>query len=85
MPKRASKNEDHQQIARRILDTIAPDAEPPKPPARKKNAAAVALGKLGGSKGGKARAANLSESKRKSIAKKAARARWAKRDKPPNG
>ena len=47
-------------------------------PARVKNPAAVALGKLGGSKGGKARAANLSPEARKAIAQQAANARWAK-------
>ena len=41
-----------------------------------KNPAAVALGRLGGLKGGKARANNLSESKRKEIATKAANVRW---------
>lgn len=43
-----------------------------------KNPAAVALGRLGGLKGGKARAKNLTASKRKAIAKKAAKARWSK-------
>ncbi len=43
-----------------------------------KNPAAVALGRLGGQKGGKARAAALSPAKRKAIAKKAAKARWDK-------
>lgn len=42
-----------------------------------KNPAAVALGRLGGLKGGKARAAKLSPKKRTAIAKKAARLRWA--------
>jgi len=42
-----------------------------------KNPAAVALGRLGGRKGGPARAASLSAAKRKAIAKRAARARWA--------
>jgi hypothetical protein len=41
-----------------------------------RNPAAVELGKLGGAKGGKARAAKLSPAKRRAIAKKAARARW---------
>jgi hypothetical protein len=41
-----------------------------------KNPAAVALGRLGGLKGGKARAEKLSRRKRQTIAKKAARARW---------
>jgi hypothetical protein len=43
-----------------------------------KNPAAVALGKLGGQKGGKARANKLSARQRKSVAKKAAEARWKK-------
>jgi hypothetical protein len=42
-----------------------------------KNPAAVALGKLGGKKGGLARAAKLSAKKRSEIARKAAKARWA--------
>lgn len=41
-----------------------------------KNPAAVALGKLGGPKGGRARAEKLSPARRKAIAKKAAQARW---------
>jgi hypothetical protein len=49
------------------------------PPPREKNAAAVALGALGASKGGKARAAKLSKRRRLEIAKKAATARWARR------
>lgn len=44
-----------------------------------RNPAAVELGRLGGQKGGKARAAKLSGKKRTAIAKKAAAARWAKR------
>lgn len=43
-----------------------------------KNPAAVALGKLGGSKGGKIRAAKLSAERKKEIAQQAAQARWAK-------
>jgi hypothetical protein len=45
---------------------------------KKKNPAAVALGKLGGMKGGKARAAKLSPERKKEIAQRAAQARWAK-------
>ncbi|MES2983738.1 MAG: hypothetical protein V4735_00950 [Pseudomonadota bacterium] len=41
-----------------------------------KNPAAVALGRLGGQKGGKARAESLAAAKRKAIAKKAATTRW---------
>lgn len=43
-----------------------------------KNPAAVALGRMGGLKGGKARAESLSAEKRSEIAKKAAQKRWGK-------
>jgi len=46
--------------------------------AKKKNPHAVALGKLGGKKGGKARAAALSPERRSEIARMAAKARWDK-------
>lgn len=45
-------------------------------PAKKKNPAAVALGRLGGLKGGKARAEKLSKEERQAIARKAAKTRW---------
>jgi len=49
----------------------------PKPePPPEKNPAAVTLGRLGGLKGGKARAEKLSPEQKKAIAKKAATARW---------
>lgn len=47
-----------------------------------KNPAAVALGRLGGLKGGKARAESLSKKRRKEIAQKAAKSRWNKTRKP---
>jgi hypothetical protein len=83
MPKRSSKppkEKDYQQMARSVLDQIMPDAEPAKPkkPVKKKNPAAVALGRLGGLKGGAARAASLTPEKRAEIAKKAAAKRWGK-------
>lgn len=46
-----------------------------------KNPAAVALGKLGGSRGGKARAKALSARRRREIARQAAKVRWAKKSK----
>ena len=49
--------------------------------AKKKNPHAVALGKIGGSKGGKARAARLTPERRREIAQKAVLARWAKHKK----
>jgi hypothetical protein len=51
---------------------------------KKKNPNAVALGKLGGSKGGKIRAAKLTAEERSEIARNAVLARWAKaREKSP--
>lgn len=50
----------------------------PEPPDTR-NPAAVALAKLGASKGGKARAAALSPQRRRAIARKAVEARWGKR------
>ncbi|MEW5927905.1 MAG: hypothetical protein AB1941_10490 [Gemmatimonadota bacterium] len=54
------------------------DDSPKAPP--EKNPAAVALGRLGGKKGGKARAEALSPEQRKEIAQRAARARWEKKE-----
>lgn len=85
MHKRSSIRDAAQNALRVVEESIgaALKPEPKKPiqfPARqrKKNPAAVALGKLGGVKGGKARAANLSPERRKAIAQHAAQARWAK-------
>lgn len=76
MPTRSSKL-DLNQLAKRILDEATGEAEKtPAPPV--KNAAAVALGKLGGKKGGAARAAKLTPEQRAHIAKVAAGARWKK-------
>jgi len=65
---------DVNSLAAKIVEraTAEPDDRP------KKNPAAVALGRLGGKKGGVARAKKLSAKKRSSIAKKAAQARWQK-------
>jgi hypothetical protein len=75
MPKRSSK--DVNQLAASILDAVTQAAEDNPG----KNPAAVALGRKGGLKGGKARAAALSPSKRAQIARKAAAARWRKGNK----
>jgi hypothetical protein len=78
MPKRSSKPKDPSELVRNVLDAVVPDAEPPKvaEPAPEKNPAAVALGKLGGKKGGPARAVKLTAERRKEIASKAAQKRW---------
>jgi hypothetical protein len=61
-----------------IVDIATGEVED-KPDDQGKNPAAVALGRLGGQKGGKARAEALSASQRKQIAKKAAEARWSQK------
>ena len=59
-PVKKKKQADHQQLARRVLDAVAPDAEPKQDTTSDdKNQAAVALGRLGGKKGGPARAKKL--------------------------
>jgi hypothetical protein len=85
MPERSSKQRprDPNQLAYQIMlestgqaakfDPAHPQAKPMDPA---KNPHAVALGRLGGLKGGEARAAALSPRKRSQIAAKAARARW---------
>jgi hypothetical protein len=65
-------------FARGVLDHIIAHHDPEAAREQGKNPAAVALGKRGGAKGGRARAENLSSKKRKSIAKKAAKARWSR-------
>ena len=69
-------------VARRVVEEaigerLSGDPLPEAPPDTR-NPAAVALSKLGASKGGKARAESLSRPKRVAIAKKAAKARWSK-------
>ena len=62
-----------------IVQSITGQNEIKKEPTKEKNPAAVALGRLGGLKGGKARAESLSMKRRKAIAQKAAIARWSKK------
>jgi hypothetical protein len=78
MPTRSSKpHRDANQAAKHILDQITGD-EPREEPPPVKNEAAVALGRLGGKKGGAARDAVLTSERKSEIAKKAAAARWSK-------
>jgi len=60
--------------AKRIVDLAIGEAE--QEPEEQKNQAAVALGRLGGLKGGKARAARLTKEQRSDAARKAALVRW---------
>lgn len=78
MPKRSSKGRlDLNQLAKSIVDQ-ATGEEPKQPEESEKNPAAVALGRLGGLKGGAARAKKLTAEERSEIARLAAQARWKK-------
>jgi hypothetical protein len=77
--KHRKKNEDVNEAAFRVVREATEKHDPERP----KNPAAVALGRLGASKGGKARAAKLSAKKRAQIARQAAMARWSR--KKPEG
>lgn len=78
MAKKPKRPSDVNQRAKLIVDILTGQAKDDDPH-KGKNPAAVALGRLGGLKGGKARAAKLSPAKRKAIAKKAAKTRWEKK------
>lgn len=78
--KRKKPPTDISQLAKFIVDqTTSTSVQNLDTTSKEKNPAAVALGRLGGLKGGKARAESLSAKKRKEIAQKAARTRWAKK------
>ncbi len=77
MPDRSRKPRDLNAMAAAIVESATSD-EPPPDPDEGKNPAAVALGRLGGQKGGKARAARLSGEERSAIARRAAAARWGR-------
>lgn len=68
---------DPNELAARIVDEATGEAPEELP--SDKNPHAVALGRLGGMKGGKARAKKLTPEQRQEIARKAAEARWLKR------
>ncbi len=86
MQKRSSTKKEHDFAvnAFRVVQEATAEAEEAKPipeteapqDTQGKNPAAVALGKLGGKKGGKARAAKLTPERRQEIARKAAEKRW---------
>jgi hypothetical protein len=80
MPKRSSRKRPEKDVNVIAAEILQAATGAPAPLTRQdtKNPAAVALGRLGGLKGGKARADKLSVKRRKAIAKAAAEARWRK-------
>lgn len=79
MPERKS-NKDVNEIASRIRHETEDDADPGYEPSSASEAAKI-LGRLGGLRGGPARAKKLSKKRRSQIARDAARARWAEEKK----
>ena len=77
MPKRSRKPADLNRLAASIVDEATSEDEGQ--PLHQKNPAAVELGRKGGEKGGKARAAKMTRQERSDAARKAAKARWAEK------
>jgi hypothetical protein len=75
--KKSPKPRDLAQMARAIVEQSVNDEPVPDPDAGK-DPHAVAIGREGGKKGGKARSESLTAEQRSEIARKAAAARWAK-------
>lgn len=78
MPKRSSKPRDLNSMAAAIVNQATDPDDEGDDPYEGKDPAAVELGRKGGLKGGKARAAKLTPEQRSAAAKRAADARWSK-------
>ena len=82
--KRPSLREDENERAFRLVRAMTGEGPRPAPPGkREKNPEAVERGRKGGKAGGKARAAALTPTQRRKIAKKASKARWTASEPPP--
>lgn len=79
MKKKKHGTRDISQLGKSIVDLATDENPPEEETSSDKNPHAVALGRLGGKKGGKARADKLSKERKTEIAKKAAKARWSKK------
>jgi hypothetical protein len=77
MAKQSKKPADLNRLATAIVGEATAEEDSGQP-LHQKNAAAVELGRIGGLKGGKARAASLTPQQRSEAARKAAKARWKK-------
>jgi hypothetical protein len=80
MPEQSSKRKKPRDLNRLAAEVVAEATDEKKSePESTKNPAAVELGRMGGLKGGKARAETLTPERRSEIARKAAEARWKKK------
>ena len=78
--KHPKRPKDTNQLAKSIVDLATGETSEPTPKESDKNPHAVALGRMGGLKGGKARANKLTKEQRSEIAKNAAKTRWEKKE-----
>ena len=78
---RRKRPRDPAQLAKLMIDIASGEVEDrePTPEEQGKDPAAVALGRRGGLKGGKARAEKMTSTQRKESARKAAKTRWAEK------
>lgn len=84
MPDRSRKRpSDVNELARQIVNESTGDTPPAPDPDEGKDPAAVALGRKGGLKGGKARAEKMTPEERSEAARLAAQARWRQTEKTP--
>lgn len=79
--KKRKKEEDFNEAAFRVVRESTFETIPITSVSKRKNAAAVALGRLGGKKGAKGRMEKMTPERRREIASKAARERWAQEKK----
>lgn len=84
MATKPKRPRDPNQLAKLVIDIATGEVEPENPDAGK-DPAAVALGRKGGAKGGKKRAANMTKEQRVEAAKKAIKARWKGAPTAPTG
>ena len=82
MPQRSSKKKEPHDINELAFDVVRSLTSDEPPEEEQKNPHAVALGRLGGLKGGKARDVKLSRERKVEIARGAAQARWLKKSLP---
>jgi hypothetical protein len=82
MPKRSSKPRDLNSMAAAVVNQSTDPEDQGDDPYEGKNPAAVELGRLGGQKGGEARAEKLTPAQRSEAGRRAAQARWSRRSSP---
>ena len=84
MPERSSSRRKSNELASPVSQRLCPGSESvaTHTSSIEKNPAAVALGRLGGLRGGPARAKSLTARRRREIARKAANARWKRHSEP---